>query len=59
MEVYEGKKPKPSKEILNWIKIRDYAMKQSKFDKVEEANKEINKLQKKIIKNLRKKKKIN
>ena len=47
MEVYEGKKPKPSKEILNWIKIRDYAMKQSKFDKVEEANKEINKLQKK------------
>ena len=47
MKVYECKKPKPSKEILNWIKIRDYAMKQRKFDKVEEANKEINKLQKK------------
>ena len=43
---YENKKPKPSKQILNWIKIRDYAMKQNKFDKVEEAAKEINKLQK-------------
>ena len=47
MEMYESKKPKPSREILNWIKIRNYAMKQNKFDKVEEANKEINKLQKK------------
>ena len=46
-EVYETKKPKPSREILNWIKIRNYAVKQNKFDKVEEANKEINKLQKK------------
>jgi hypothetical protein len=47
LEMYETKKPKPSKEILNWIKIRNYALKQNKFDKVEEANKEINKLQKK------------
>ena len=47
VEAYETKKPKPSKEILNWIKIRNYALKQNKFDKVEEANKEINKLQKK------------
>ncbi len=46
-EMYETKKPKPSREILNWIKIRNYAVKQNKFDKVEEANKEINKLQKK------------
>ena len=46
-EIYESKKPKPTKEILNWIKIRNYALKQNKFDKVEEANKEINKLQKK------------
>ena len=47
LEMYESKKPKPSKEILNWIKIRNYAVKQNKFDKVEEAKKEINKLQKK------------
>ena len=46
-KLYEDKKPKPSKQILNWIKIRDYAIKQNKFDKVEEASKEINKLQKK------------
>ena len=46
-EIYESKKPKPSKEILNWIKIRNYAMRQNKFDKVEEANKEIDKLRKK------------
>ena len=46
-KLYEAKKPKPSKQILNWIKIRDYALKQNKFDKVEEASKEINKLQKK------------
>jgi hypothetical protein len=46
-KLYETKKPKPSKQILNWIKIRDFAIKQNKFDKVEEASKEINKLQKK------------
>jgi len=48
IEAYESKKPKPSKEILNWIKIRNYAVRQNKFDKVEEADKEINKLQKKM-----------
>ena len=47
IEIYDNKKPKPSREILNWIKIRNYALKQNKFDKVEEANKEINKLRKK------------
>ena len=55
-EIYESKKPKPSKEILNWIKIRNYAMRQNKFDKVEEANKEINKLQEKIDENFEKEK---
>ena len=45
-KLYENKMPKPSKQILNWIKIRDYAVKQNKFDKVEEADKEISKLQK-------------
>ena len=57
MEMYESKKPKPSREILNWIKIRNYAMKQNKFDKVEEANKEINKLQKKRRRKIRERKK--
>ena len=57
MEMYESKKPKPSREILNWIKIRNYAMKQNKFDKVEEANKEINKLQKKDDEKFEKEKK--
>ena len=46
-EIYENKRPKPSREILNWIKIRNYALKQNKFDKVEEANKQINRLNKK------------
>ena len=55
-EIYESKKPKPTKEILNWIKIRNYAMKQNKFDKVEEANNEINKLKEKIDKNFLKEK---
>ena len=60
-EVYGNKNPKPSKQILNWIKIRDYAFKQNKFDKVEEASKEINKLHKKDMKKFEeeKKKKLN
>ena len=60
-KMYENKKPKPSKQILNWIKIRDYAVKQNKFDKVEEASKEINKLQKKDMEKfkLEKEKKLN
>jgi hypothetical protein len=44
---YEIKKPKPSKQMLNWIKIKNYAVKQNKFEKAEEASKEINKLQRK------------
>ena len=60
-KLYENKTPKPSKQILNWKKIRDYAVKQNKFDKVEEANKEINKLQKKEMEKfeLEKEKKLN
>ena len=46
-KIYEHKKPKPSKQILNWIKIKNYAVKQNKFEKAEEATKEINKLQRK------------
>ncbi len=46
-KVYENKKPKPSKQMLNWIKIKNYAVKQNKFEKAEEASKEINKLQRK------------
>lgn len=46
-KIYENKKPKPSKQMLNWIKIKNYAVKQNKFEKAEEANKEINKLQRK------------
>ena len=60
-KIYENKKPKPSKQILNWKKIRDYAVKQNNFDKVEEASKEINKLQKKEMEKfeLEKEKKLN
>ena len=43
-KIYENKKPKPSRECLNWIKIREYSIKQNKFEKAKEANKEINKL---------------
>ena len=46
-KIYENKKPKPSRECLNWIKIREYAIKQNKFEKAKEANKEINKLKEK------------
>ena len=37
-------KPKPSKECLNWIRIRKCALKQNKFNKAQEANKEIDRL---------------
>ena len=47
---HENQKPKPSKECLNWIKIREYAFKQNKFEKVNEADKEINKLMEKDLK---------
>ena len=60
-KMFENKKPKPSKQMLNWIKIRDYAIKQNKFDKVEEATKEINKLEKKNMEKfeIEKNKKLN
>ena len=60
-KIYENKKPKPSRECLNWIKIREYAFKQNKFEKVNEANKEINKLMEKDMKKFKeeKEKKLN
>ena len=47
---------KLSRECLNWIKIRDYAFKQNKFEKVNEANKEINKLMEKDTQKYKKEK---
>ena len=60
-KMYENKKPKPSKECLNWIKIKEYAFKQNKFEKVNQANKEINKLMEKDLQkfNENKEKKLN
>ena len=46
-KINENKRPRLSRECLNWIKIRDYPFKQNKFEKVNEANKEINKLMEK------------
>ena len=57
--IYENKKPKLSRECLNWIKIRDYSFKQNRFEKVNEANKEINKLMERDTKNIIKKKNKN
>ena len=54
--IYESRKPKPSKEMLNWLKIKDYAVKQNKFDKAEDAEKEIDELQKKENEKLEKEK---
>ena len=44
---YNQLKPKPSKDCLNWMKIRDCAMRQNIFNKAQEADKEIEILQKK------------
>jgi len=44
---YIIKKPRPSKECLNWIKIKEFAIKQNKFNKAQEATREINKLNEK------------
>ena len=55
-KINENKKPKLSRECLNWIKIRDYAFKQNKFEKVNEANKEINKLMEKDTQKYKKEK---
>ena len=45
--IYKNHRPKPTSKMLNWIKKRDFAVKQNQFYKVEEANLEINELQKK------------
>ena len=45
--IYKSHRPKPTSKMLNWIKKRDFAVKQNQFYKVEEANLEINELQKK------------
>ena len=45
--IYEARRPKPSKKMLNLIRMRDYAAKQNNFDKLEEVNKEIIELQQK------------
>ena len=44
---YVIKKPRPSKECLNWLKIKEFAIKQNKFIKAQEATREINKLNEK------------
>ena len=44
---YNQLKPKPSKDSLDWIKIRECAMRQNIFNKAQEADKEIEILQKK------------
>ena len=43
-QTYSQLKPKPSKEYLNWLRIRKCALKQNKFNKAQEANREINRL---------------
>ena len=43
-QTYSQIKPKPSKECLNWMKIRKYALKQNKFNKAQEADKEVERL---------------
>ena len=44
---YSNQEPKPSKESLNWMKIKEYALKQNKFNKAQEAQTELNKLKEK------------
>ena len=46
-QIYESRRPKRSKKMLNLIKIRDYAVKQNNFDKLDEVNLEILELQEK------------
>jgi hypothetical protein len=60
-QAYNQLKPKPSRECLNWMKIRTYALKQNKFNKAQEAEKEIERLNKKdnIKFNENKEKKLN
>ena len=44
---YNQLKPKPSKDCLNWMKIREYSMKLNIIDRAKEADKEIEILTKK------------
>ena len=44
---YKIQEPRPSKECLNWMKIKEYAIRQNKFNKAQEAQREINKLKEK------------
>ncbi len=48
-EKYKKRKPKPSKDCLNWEKIKYYALKQNKYNKVQEALHKINKCKEKDI----------
>ena len=43
-QTYSQIKPKQSKECLNWMKIRKCALKQNKFNKAQEADKEVERL---------------
>ena len=44
---YESQEPKPSKDCLNWMKIKQYAIRQNKFNKAQEAQREIDKIREK------------
>ena len=44
---YEAQEPKPSKDCLNWMKIKQYAIRQNKFNKAQEAQREIDKIREK------------
>ena len=44
--IYESRRPKPSKEMLNLIRKKDYAVKQNKFDQAEIVEFDINELEK-------------
>jgi hypothetical protein len=45
--IYESRRPKPSKEMLNLIKSKNYAVRQNRFDKAEDIEKDIDELKKK------------
>ena len=43
-QYYSLIKPKPSKECLNWMRIRKCALKNNQFNKAQEADREVNRL---------------
>ena len=45
--IYESRRPKPSKEMLNLIKSKNYTVRQNRFDKAEDIEKDIDELKKK------------